>query len=141
MLPIVVTTALRALERFDKEHAGVNFHIVYNHLREPLKQAVEEWIMKLEAHGLAKLPPVPQELMDRLAVAYEQKGELKGSTSFSSTPIVLALVAIPFRKLRNVNKTAFRVPYKARSASAAAAIAAHCNSIPFAGVAVALAAE
>jgi hypothetical protein len=42
----VVQAALDAIERLDREHAAVYFHVVYSVLREPIKRALEAKIME-----------------------------------------------------------------------------------------------
>jgi hypothetical protein len=69
----VVMAALGVLGKFDQEHAGVYFHIVYNHIREPLQQAIMEFIMQRQAGKLPKVPPVPEKFMADFAKAYEAK--------------------------------------------------------------------
>ena len=61
----VVQTALGALGRFDEEHAAVYFQIVYNALREPVRQALEALIMERQTEAKATFPPFAQQLIER----------------------------------------------------------------------------
>ena len=70
-------TALGALGRFDPEHAAVYFHIVYTHLREPLKRAVEGLIMQHQTAVMNLYPPFIQELIDRRMRDGKLEGKLE----------------------------------------------------------------
>jgi hypothetical protein len=71
----VVQAVLRALGRFDREHAAVYFQIVYTALREPMRQALEALIMERQAQEKATFPEFAQKLIDR----GEIQGEIKGT--------------------------------------------------------------
>ena len=70
----VVMAALGALGRFDHEHAAVYFQIVYDGLREPMRRALEAFVMERRTEGKATFPPFAQQLVDRGL----REGELKG---------------------------------------------------------------
>jgi hypothetical protein len=60
----VLQAALVALGRLDLEHAAVYFQIVYNVLREPVRQALEKF-MEGQTEDKATFPPLMQRLIDR----------------------------------------------------------------------------
>ncbi|WP_437314118.1 hypothetical protein [Sorangium sp. So ce385] len=78
----VVLTALVALGRLDQEHAMVYFQLIWNALREPMRQALEALVMERQIEGEATFPPFVQKLIDRGKLEGELKGmregELKG---------------------------------------------------------------
>ncbi|WP_437995528.1 hypothetical protein WMF26_30120 [Sorangium sp. So ce185] len=63
--PAVVLAALAALGRLDQEHAMVYFQLIWNALREPMRQALEALIMERQIEGEATFPPFVQKLIDR----------------------------------------------------------------------------
>ncbi|WP_438028513.1 hypothetical protein [Sorangium sp. So ce233] len=66
----VVQAALAGLGRLDQAHAMVYFQLIWNGLREPMRQALEALVMERQIEGEATFPPFVQKLIDR--------GELKG---------------------------------------------------------------
>jgi len=70
----VVQAALVALGRLDREHAAVYFQIIWNALREPMQQALEELVMERQTEGKATFPPFAQQIFERGL----REGELKG---------------------------------------------------------------
>ncbi|WP_437318459.1 hypothetical protein [Sorangium sp. So ce385] len=78
----VVEAALVALGRLDQEHAMVYFQLIWNALREPMRQALEALVMERQIEGEATFPPFVQKLIDRGKLEGELKGmregELKG---------------------------------------------------------------
>ncbi|WP_437721382.1 hypothetical protein [Sorangium sp. So ce861] len=70
----VVEAAIAALGRLDQEHAMVYFQLIWNALREPMRQALEALIMERQIEGEATFPPFVQKLIDRGM----REGELKG---------------------------------------------------------------
>ncbi|WP_437956271.1 hypothetical protein WME76_33200 [Sorangium sp. So ce119] len=70
----VVQAALVALGRLDQEHAMVYFQLIWNGLREPMRQALEALVMERQIEGEATFPPFVQKLIDRGM----REGELKG---------------------------------------------------------------
>jgi hypothetical protein len=78
----VVQAALVALGRLDQEHAGVYFQIIWNGLREPMRQALEALVMERQIEGKAAFPPFAQKLIDRGKIEGKlegiREGELKG---------------------------------------------------------------
>jgi hypothetical protein len=61
----VVQAALVALGRLDREHAAVYFQVIWNALREPMRQALEALVMERQTEGTATFPPFLQKLIDR----------------------------------------------------------------------------
>jgi hypothetical protein len=78
----VVATALTALGRLDQEHAAVYFQIIYNALREPMRQALEALVMERQTEGKAVFPPFAQQLIDR--------GKHEGSTEATVRAVLAA---------------------------------------------------
>jgi hypothetical protein len=74
----VVQAVLRALGRFDQDHAAVYFQIVYTALREPMRRALEALIMERQTQEKATFPPFAQQLIDRGKLEGLREGELKG---------------------------------------------------------------
>ncbi|WP_437963859.1 hypothetical protein WMF04_29540 [Sorangium sp. So ce260] len=74
----VVKTALVALGRLDQEHAMVYFQLIWNGLREPMRQALEALVMERQIEGEATFPPFVQKLIDRGKLKGLREGELKG---------------------------------------------------------------
>ncbi|WP_234024066.1 hypothetical protein [Sorangium cellulosum] len=78
----VVQAALVALERLDQEHAAVYFQVIWNGLREPMRQALEALVMERQIEDEATFPSFMQKLIDRGKIEGELKGiregELKG---------------------------------------------------------------
>ncbi|WP_437286619.1 hypothetical protein [Sorangium sp. So ce406] len=70
----VVQAALVALGRLDQEHAMVYFQLIWNGLREPMRQALEALVMERQIEGEATFPQFVQRLIDRGM----REGELKG---------------------------------------------------------------
>ncbi|AUX47341.1 hypothetical protein SOCE26_088600 [Sorangium cellulosum] len=70
----VVQAALVALGQLDQEHAAVYFQVIWNGLREPMRQALEALIMERQIEGEATFPPFVQKLIDRGKL----EGELNG---------------------------------------------------------------
>ncbi|WP_437286255.1 hypothetical protein [Sorangium sp. So ce406] len=70
----VVQAALVALGLLDQEHAMVYFQLIWNGLREPMRQALEALVMERQIEGEATFPPFVQKLIDRGM----REGELKG---------------------------------------------------------------
>jgi hypothetical protein len=75
---VVVQAALVALGRLDREHAAVYFQIIWNVLREPMRQALEALVMERQTEGKATFPPFAQRIFERGIHEGELKGELKG---------------------------------------------------------------
>ncbi|WP_437720964.1 hypothetical protein [Sorangium sp. So ce861] len=74
----VVLAALVALGRLDQEHAMVYFQLIWNALREPMRQALEALVMERQIEGEATFPPFVQKLIDRGKLKGMREGELKG---------------------------------------------------------------
>ncbi|AUX47787.1 hypothetical protein SOCE26_093110 [Sorangium cellulosum] len=74
----VVQAVLVALERLDREHAAVYFQVIWNGLREPMRQALEALVMERQIEGEATLPSFMQKLIDRGRLEGIREGELKG---------------------------------------------------------------
>ncbi|WP_437923131.1 hypothetical protein WMF37_29350 [Sorangium sp. So ce291] len=74
----VVRAALVALGRLDQEHALVYFQLIWNGLREPMRQALEALVMERQIEGEATFPPFVQKLIDRGKLKGMREGELKG---------------------------------------------------------------
>ncbi|WP_437807222.1 hypothetical protein [Sorangium sp. So ce1078] len=74
----VVQAALVALGRLDQEHAMVYFQLIWNGLREPMRQALEALVMERQIEGEATFPPFVQKLIDRGKLEGIREGELKG---------------------------------------------------------------
>ena len=74
----VVQAALAALGRLDQAHAMVYFQVIWNGLREPMRQAVEALVMERQIEGDATFPPSLQRLIDRGKLEGIREGELKG---------------------------------------------------------------
>ncbi|WP_437932468.1 hypothetical protein WMF37_25475 [Sorangium sp. So ce291] len=74
----VVRAALVALGRLDQEHALVYFQLIWNGLREPMRQALEALVMERQIEGEATFPPFVQKLIDRGKLEGMREGELKG---------------------------------------------------------------
>ncbi|WP_437284328.1 hypothetical protein [Sorangium sp. So ce406] len=70
----VVKAALAGLGRLDQAHAMVYFQVIWNGLREPMRQALEALVMERQIEGEATIPPSLQRLIDRGI----REGELKG---------------------------------------------------------------
>jgi hypothetical protein len=70
--------ALSAPGRLDLEHRAVYFWIIYNALREPMRAAVEKWIMERHTEGKATFPPFAQQLVDRGKLEGIREGKLEG---------------------------------------------------------------
>ncbi|MGK3995895.1 hypothetical protein [Sorangium sp. So ce1024] len=70
----VVQAALAGLGRLDQAHAMVYFQVIWNGLREPMRQALEALVMERQIEGEATIPPSLQRLIDRGI----REGELKG---------------------------------------------------------------
>ncbi|WP_437634279.1 hypothetical protein [Sorangium sp. So ce854] len=74
----VVQAALAALGRLDQAHAMVYFQVIWNGLREPMRQALEALVMERQIEGEATFPPFVQRLIDRGKLEGMREGELKG---------------------------------------------------------------
>ncbi|AUX47483.1 hypothetical protein SOCE26_090040 [Sorangium cellulosum] len=74
----VVQAALVALGRLDQEHAAVYFQVIWNGLREPMRQALEALIMERQIEGEATFPPFVQKLIHRGKLEGIREGELNG---------------------------------------------------------------
>ena len=74
----VVQAALVALGRLDQEHAAVYFQIIWNGLREPMRQAMEALVMERQIEDKASFPPFIQRLIDRGKTEGIREGEVKG---------------------------------------------------------------
>ncbi|MGK4004907.1 hypothetical protein WMF31_19910 [Sorangium sp. So ce1036] len=74
----VIQAALAALGRLDQAHAMVYFQVIWNGLREPMRQALEELVMERQIEGEATFPPSLQRLIDRCKLEGIREGELKG---------------------------------------------------------------
>ncbi|MGK4004898.1 hypothetical protein WMF31_19865 [Sorangium sp. So ce1036] len=74
----VLQAALAALGRLDQAHAMVYFQLIWNGLREPMRQALEELVMERQIEGEATFPPSLQRLIDRCKLEGIREGELKG---------------------------------------------------------------
>ncbi|WP_438015162.1 hypothetical protein WMF18_30345 [Sorangium sp. So ce315] len=74
----VVQAALAALGRLDQAHAMVYFQVIWNGLREPMRQALEALVMERQIEGEATFPPSLQRLIDRGKLEGMREGELKG---------------------------------------------------------------
>ncbi|WP_437597194.1 hypothetical protein WMF28_31775 [Sorangium sp. So ce590] len=61
----VVQAALAGLGRLDQAHAMVYFQLIWNGLREPMRQALEALVMERQIEGEATFPPFVQKLVDR----------------------------------------------------------------------------
>jgi hypothetical protein len=73
----VLRAALGALGRLDQEHAAVYFQIVYNVLREPMRQALEA-LMEGQTEDKATFPPFVQRLIDRGKLEGRREGRVEG---------------------------------------------------------------
>ncbi|WP_437644282.1 hypothetical protein [Sorangium sp. So ce362] len=74
----VVQAALAGLGRLDQAHAMVYFQLIWNGLREPMRQALEVLVMERQIEGEATFPPFVQKLVDRGKLEGMREGELKG---------------------------------------------------------------
>ncbi|AGP38392.1 Yae1 family protein [Sorangium cellulosum] len=74
----VVLAALVALGRLDQEHAMVYFQLIWNALREPMRQALEALVMERQIEGEATFPPFVQKLIDRGKLEGMREGKLEG---------------------------------------------------------------
>ncbi|WP_437478060.1 hypothetical protein WME75_29525 [Sorangium sp. So ce1014] len=74
----VVQAALAGLGRLDQAHAMVYFQLIWNGLREPMRQALEVLVMERQIEGEATFPPFVQKLIDRGKLEGIREGELKG---------------------------------------------------------------
>ncbi|WP_437782054.1 hypothetical protein [Sorangium sp. So ce1097] len=74
----VVEAALAALGRLDQAHAMVYFQLIWNGLREPMRQALEALVMERQAEGEATFPPFVQKLVDRGKLEGMREGKLEG---------------------------------------------------------------
>ncbi|XXX79865.1 hypothetical protein WMF30_13930 [Sorangium sp. So ce134] len=74
----VVQAALAALGRLDQEHAMVYFQLIWNGLREPMRQALEALVMERQIEGEATFPPFVQQLIDRGKLEGMREGKLEG---------------------------------------------------------------
>ncbi|XXY53215.1 hypothetical protein WME91_18980 [Sorangium sp. So ce269] len=74
----VVKAALVALGRLDQEHALAYFQLIWNGLREPMRQALEALVMERQIEGEATFPTFVQKLIDRGKLEGIREGELKG---------------------------------------------------------------
>ncbi|WP_437949677.1 hypothetical protein WME98_01720 [Sorangium sp. So ce296] len=76
--PAVVLAALAALGPLDQEHAMVYFQLIWNALREPMRQALEALVMERQIEGEATFPPFVQKLIDRGKLEGMREGKLEG---------------------------------------------------------------
>ncbi|WP_437933815.1 hypothetical protein [Sorangium sp. So ce341] len=74
----VVRAALVALGRLDQEHAMVYFQLIWDALREPMRQALEALVMERQIEGEATFPPFVQKLIDRGKLEGMREGKLEG---------------------------------------------------------------
>ncbi|WP_437313236.1 hypothetical protein [Sorangium sp. So ce385] len=74
----VVEAALAALGRLDQEHAMVYFQLIWNALREPMRQALEALVMERQIEGEATFPPFVQKLIERGKLEGMREGKLEG---------------------------------------------------------------
>ncbi|XXX72382.1 hypothetical protein WMF30_32520 [Sorangium sp. So ce134] len=74
----VVQAALVALGWLDQEHAMVYFQLIWNGLREPMRQALEALVMERQIEGEATFPPFVQRLIDRGKLEGMREGKLEG---------------------------------------------------------------
>ncbi|XXY50077.1 hypothetical protein WME91_02860 [Sorangium sp. So ce269] len=74
----VVQAALVALGRLDQEHARVYFQLIWNGLREPMRQSLEALVMERQIDGEATFPTFVQKRIDRGKIEGIREGELKG---------------------------------------------------------------
>jgi hypothetical protein len=74
----VVQAALVGLSRLDQEHAAVYFQIIWNGLREPMRQALEALVMERQIEDKATFPPFVQKLIDRGKLEGIREGKLEG---------------------------------------------------------------
>ncbi|WP_438018469.1 hypothetical protein WMF18_05075 [Sorangium sp. So ce315] len=74
----VVQAALAALGRLDQAHAMVYFQVIWNGLREPMRQALEALVMERQIEGEATFPPSLQRLIDRGKLEGMREGKLEG---------------------------------------------------------------
>ncbi|XXY50165.1 hypothetical protein WME91_03320 [Sorangium sp. So ce269] len=74
----VVQAALVALGRLDQEHAMVYFQLIWNGLREPMRQALEALVMERQIEGESTFPPFVQKLIDRGKLEGMREGKLEG---------------------------------------------------------------
>ncbi|WP_437782049.1 hypothetical protein [Sorangium sp. So ce1097] len=74
----VVEAALAALGRLDQAHAMVYFQVIWNGLREPMRQALEALVMERQTEGEATFPPFVQKLVDRGKLEGRREGRLEG---------------------------------------------------------------
>ncbi|WP_437726398.1 hypothetical protein [Sorangium sp. So ce861] len=56
----------------------VDFQLIWNALREPMRQALEALVMERQIEGEATFPPFMQKLIDRGKLEGMREGELKG---------------------------------------------------------------
>jgi hypothetical protein len=88
----VVQAVLRALGRFDQEHAAVYFQIVYTALRERMRRALEALIMERQTQEKATFPAFAQQLIDRGKLEGLREGKLEGKLE-GARSVLLRLVA------------------------------------------------
>jgi hypothetical protein len=74
----VVQAALVALGRLDQEHAAVYFQIIWNGLREPMRQAMEALVMERQIADKVSFPPFMQKLIDGGKLEGIREGKLEG---------------------------------------------------------------
>ncbi|MGK4000576.1 hypothetical protein [Sorangium sp. So ce1024] len=74
----VVQAALAALGRLDQAHAMVYFQVIWNGLREPMRQALEALVMERQIEGESTFPPSIQRLIDRGKLEGMREGKLEG---------------------------------------------------------------
>ncbi|XYH92974.1 hypothetical protein ACMHYB_34600 [Sorangium sp. So ce1128] len=74
----VVQAALVALGRLDQEHAMVYFQLIWNGLREPMRQALEALVMERQIEGEATFPTFVQKLIERGKLEGIRAGKLAG---------------------------------------------------------------
>jgi hypothetical protein len=75
---LVLQAAFVALGRLDREHAAVYFQIIWDVLREPMRQALEALVMERQTEGKATFPPFAQQLIDRGRLEGLRDGRLEG---------------------------------------------------------------
>ncbi|MEP7126518.1 MAG: hypothetical protein ABJE95_36640 [Byssovorax sp.] len=74
----VVQAALVALGTLDQPHAMVYFQIIWNGLREPIRQSLEALVMERQIEGAGTLPSFVQKLIERGKIEGLREGELRG---------------------------------------------------------------
>ncbi|WP_437545681.1 hypothetical protein WME97_40170 [Sorangium sp. So ce367] len=74
----IIQAALAGLGRLDQAHAMVYFQLIWNALREPMRQALEALVMERQIEGEATFPPFVQKLIDRGKLEGELKGMREG---------------------------------------------------------------